>query len=138
MTVTTVANPRGRPGYEATLPRAPQSARSARNLVVIVLSVWALDDLAEDAALVVTELVANASRHTTGSRLRVSITRPSGQVVRLAVTDHSPEPPVMLRPDLLDDFGRGLTLITALTETWGATPLRRGKRVWAELRSTRA
>lgn len=138
MTVTTVANPRGRPGYEAMLPCAPQSARSARNLVTIVLSVWALDDLAEDAASVVGELVANAARHTSGSRLRVSITRPGERLVRVAVTDHSPELPVLLSPDPQDERGRGLVLVAALAETWGATPLRRGKRVWAELRSTRA
>ncbi|SEG77092.1 Histidine kinase-like ATPase domain-containing protein [Actinacidiphila yanglinensis] len=137
MTVTTVANPRGRPGYEATLPCAPQSARSARSLVVIVLSVWGLDDLAEDTAAVVSELVANAVRHTSGARLRVSITRPSGQVVRVAVTDHSPVLPEVLRPGPQDEDGRGLALVAALAETWGATPLRRGKRVWAELRGSR-
>ena len=137
MTATTVANPRGRPGYEATLPCAPQSARPARNLVVIVLSVWALDDLAEDAALVVTELVANAARHTTGSRLRVCVTRPGGHLVRVAVADHSPVPPALLCAGPRDEYGRGLTVVTALAEAWGATPLRRGKRVWAELRSTR-
>jgi two-component sensor histidine kinase len=135
MTVTTVANPRGRPGYEATLPCSPQSARSARNLVLIVLSVWGLDDLADDTALVVAELVANAARHTTGTRLRVSITRPSGSVVRVAVTDRSSELPVLLHPGAQDEDGRGLALVTALAEAWGATPLRRGKRVWAELRS---
>jgi hypothetical protein len=135
MTVTAVANPRGHPGYEATLPCTPQSARPARSLVTIVLSVWALDDLAEDTVLVVDELVANAARHTTGARLRVSITRPGGRLVRVAVTDHSPELPVLLRPDERDEHGRGLLLVTALATSWGSVPLRRGKRVWAELGS---
>ncbi|BBB01582.1 putative regulatory protein [Actinacidiphila reveromycinica] len=133
MTVTTVANPRGDPGYEATLPCVPQSARSARSLVSIVLSVWALDDLADDTTLVMDELVANAARHASGSRLRVSITRPADHLVRVAVTDHCPELPVLMRPDAQDERGRGLVLVTALAAAWGAVPLRRGKRVWAEV-----
>ena len=138
MTIATLANPRGHPGYAATVPCVKESAESARLLVRTVLSTWGLDDLAEDGALVVTELVANAVQHTDGERIRVSVNRPEPGVVRIDVADRSHGLPRLRKAGADDEGGRGLALIDALTTRWGTEPLAQGKRVWGELTSEAA
>lgn len=59
---TTRARTTGHPGYSQTLPRVPKSAASARRLVHVALAVRGMDDLAEDGALIISELVSNAVR----------------------------------------------------------------------------
>jgi len=52
------------------------------------------------------------------------------------VWDRDPSPPVPGSPGDFDESGRGLTLVTALTEMWGAYPADTtagGKVVWAEI-----
>ncbi|MGA5318923.1 hypothetical protein ACPCIU_00645 [Streptomyces seoulensis] len=57
---TTRARVTGFPGYSETLPRRPESAAVARRLVRAALAVWTLNELADNGALVVSELVSNA------------------------------------------------------------------------------
>jgi hypothetical protein len=52
------------------------------------------------------------------------------------VWDRDPNPPVLGDPGDLDEGGRGLVLVTALTTEWGAYPADAaagGKVVWAEI-----
>jgi anti-sigma regulatory factor (Ser/Thr protein kinase) len=134
-TTVTIANHRGNPGYAVTMPCAEESAKPARLLVRIVLATWGLDDLADDSALVVTELVANAAKHTDTVLVRVSINRPEPDHVRVDVADRSPMLPVLRPTGTDDEGGRGLALVDALTSRWGTETLRKGKRVWGELKS---
>jgi serine/threonine-protein kinase RsbW len=110
-----------------------QGERPVRaTLVRIVLSVWGLDDLAEDGALVVTELVANAAQHTDGELIRVSVNRPEPGLVRIDVADRSRVMPRPREAGADDEGGRGLALVDALTTRWGTEALAQGKRVWGE------
>jgi anti-sigma regulatory factor (Ser/Thr protein kinase) len=110
---------------------------------------------AEDAALVVSELVTNAVLHARTS-LDVAVVV-ADAVVRVEVTDASvlpilpPEPHATPAPitDIFDEApgsvldavidglsttGRGMELVGALTRSWGVSPhLEGGKTVWAEL-----
>ena len=54
----------GHPTYSQTFPCEPSTAEIGRDLVRAVLGVWHIDGLADRAALIVTELIANAARHT--------------------------------------------------------------------------
>ncbi len=120
---TTRARPTGHPGYSETLPREPESAAIARRLVRVALSVWGLDDLAEDGALIISELVSNAVQHARRESIQVVIDRPGSARVRLGVVDFSKVPPVRREPDPERESGRGLALVGELAETWGTEPL---------------
>ncbi|MCX2971727.1 MULTISPECIES: ATP-binding protein [Streptomyces] len=133
MTVTTTSRPTGHPGYSETLPREPESAAVARRLVRAACSAWELGGLAEDSALVVTELVANAVRHARHESIRVVVERAAQDVVRVAVADLSRERPVEREADEGDEDGRGLFLVAALAADWGTDVRRWGKVVWADL-----
>ncbi|MFH8791269.1 ATP-binding protein [Streptomyces sp. NPDC017941] len=130
---TTRTRPTGHPGYSETLPRRPESAATARHLLRTACAVWGLDDLAEDGALIVSELVANAVQHARRESIRVVIDRPEAGRVRVGVVDFSKMPPVRKAPGPDDEGGRGLALVTELAEDWGTDPLPWGKRVWPEL-----
>ncbi|MEW1548237.1 ATP-binding protein [Streptomyces tsukubensis] len=126
--------PTGHPGYSETLPRAPESAAVARRLVRTALSAWGLPSLIDDAVLVMTELVSNASRHAARPSIRVMISRPSDHSVCLGVADRSRVVPTM-RPDCGGDRGdgRGLVLVSRLTSCWGTDLHHWGKQVWGVL-----
>ncbi|WP_328683120.1 ATP-binding protein [Streptomyces sp. NBC_00343] len=114
-----------------------ESAEAARMLVKIALAAWHLEDLTDSGVLIVTELVANAVKHTNTRSIRVVISRPSERFVRIGVVDKARVIPEIVESDD-DDLlasGRGLLLIDALAERWGTDMHRWGKQVWAELLS---
>ncbi|MET9830546.1 ATP-binding protein [Streptomyces sp. NPDC006385] len=128
------------------LTGAERDCGEARDFVRRTLGDWALDHCSADALMVVTELAANAVLHAAPDSaahapargeaeiwLRLSLRRPAHLVC--AVTDPSDSPPVYPHTsDPLDENGRGLRIIDALSEHWGWTrrqPM--GKTVWAML-----
>ncbi|MFJ2955684.1 ATP-binding protein [Streptomyces sp. NPDC087270] len=133
MTVKTVARPRGHPGYSETLPCAAESAKIARRLIGAAVCAWGMEALADDGALVVTELVANAAQHTKSRLIRVVIIRPALDTVRIEVVDRSPTLPLALCPETDDLRGHGLALVDDVTKQWGTERLPWGKRVWGVL-----
>ena len=124
----------GHPAYSQTLPCTGESARRARLLVGAACAVWQLSQVADVAALVVSELLANAVRHSGGRRVRVTVSRPQRRVVRVAVADACRVLPVPRAAGEGDEGGRGLALVEAVCLRWGVEPLPCGKRVWAEVR----
>nr|WP_145488469.1 MULTISPECIES: ATP-binding protein [Streptomyces] len=130
---TTRVRPTGHPGYSETLPRDPQSAATARGLVRAAISTWGLDDLTDDAVLIVSELVANAVRHARWRSIRVMVERIAPRTVRVAVADFSHALPVPCAPKNDEEGGRGLALVLTLAANWGADERHWGKVVWAEL-----
>lgn len=123
----------GHPGYSQTLPCAAESAAEARKLVRVVLAAWGMDALADDGALVVTELVSNAARHAGSRRIRVTVSRPATDAAEIAVIDSSPRLPEARAAGPEEETGRGLALVDELTEDWGTESLPTGKRVWGLL-----
>ncbi|MEU6756925.1 ATP-binding protein [Streptomyces sp. NPDC046685] len=124
----------GDPAYSQNMPRQPESARTARHLTASALHVWGLDEAADSAAAVVTELVSNAVRHARRDTVQVKVTRAGDRLVRIAVTDFSRDLPEPRHAAMDAVTGRGLAIVAALCDgRWGADPLRWGKTVWAEL-----
>jgi serine/threonine-protein kinase RsbW len=93
---------------------------------------------ADDAALVLTELSANAIKHTAsggpGGRFVVEVERCEGYV-QVAVTDMGgTTEPTLSAADpasAADVTGRGLFLVDALAVKWGCEQKADGRRVWA-------
>ncbi|MEU6732871.1 ATP-binding protein [Streptomyces physcomitrii] len=130
---TTRARRTGHPGYSETLPRRPESAATARRLLRTACAAWGLDDVAEDGAVVVSELVANAVQHARRECIRVVVERPAERTVRVAVADLSRVRPVPRAPEDGAECGRGLFLVAMLAADWGTDERCWGKIVWADL-----
>jgi hypothetical protein len=127
------------------LSRGPQSARAARRLTRNTLRDWGLAFLAEDAETIVGEFVANAVTHATtpsepplprkqaAEALGLRLFRRTGEVI-CAVLDPSDSAPVLKAPGSVEESGRGLQMVDALSDVWGWSPVAgRGKAVWAIL-----
>ena len=96
---------------------------------------WELPgEVAENALLVVEELVANVVDHArTPFSLTVLLLSGQTAVVRIAVRDGCSRP-LNRRPfNAHAARGRGLQMIEALTSRWGCHRTPVGKTVWAEL-----
>jgi len=123
------------------LSRGPQSARAARKLTRTTLREWGLGALADDAETIVGEFVANAVTHAADGEparkpadsLGLRLVRRTGEVI-CAVLDPSDTAPVLKSPATVEEAGRGLQMVDALSDVWGWSPVAgRGKAVWAIL-----
>ncbi|MFD5788550.1 ATP-binding protein [Streptomyces sp. NPDC127037] len=125
------------PGYTETLPRVPESARLARRLVDLALTVWDMDGARDAAEVVVSELLANAVQHARRDSVRLTVTRLGETRVRVAVVDLSRTHPTRRAAVADDESGRGLDIVDALSHgQWGVDSMRWGKRVWADLEAS--
>ncbi|MEU9419119.1 ATP-binding protein [Streptomyces sp. NPDC051000] len=110
------------------------SARHMRRILRMYLASWGLAPLTHAAELALTELIANVVRHVPGRGCSVLILcRPGG--LRVEVSDGCRALPRVVRPTgaaELPEGGRGLLLIEAVTDRWGADPSPTGKTVWFE------
>jgi two-component sensor histidine kinase len=125
--------PEPMPTFTSRLRRTEESAARAREVVTELLAAWDLSPLADDAALIVTELVANAVAHGRGPSIRLTVTCPEQKLVRLAVTDNSLGKPQVTESGPHDESGRGLQIVAALSQRWGVDFRPRHKHVWAEV-----
>ncbi|MEU8434449.1 ATP-binding protein [Streptomyces sp. NPDC029216] len=96
---------------------------------------WDRTESAEDALLVVSELVTNANLHA-GGCLQLVLTRTD--VLRIEVVDGSAVPPRSdPSPRRGVPGGHGLYIIDRLCDRWGHEAHAEGKVVWAEIEGTR-
>lgn len=136
-------------GPLGALPTAP---RLARGFTDVVLSDWGLEELAESAEVVVSELTTNVVEASTGEDGHPRYD-PAGKLpllwvrllsdrsrVMIEVWDNLPEvfgAPAIRHAGWDDESGRGLEMIEALSADWGweTVPDWNGKRVWAVLQT---
>jgi len=145
-----------RAGQEAvarvSLPGTPLAPGAAREFARAALADWAelalpgaesevRDWPADDAMVVVSELVTNAVVHAGTDvelvcRLEIADDGSPGALV-VEVSDHHPARAVRdeaaERPDGTPEYGRGLRLVSTLSEAWGITYRTGVKTVWARL-----
>ncbi|XKK60784.1 ATP-binding protein [Streptomyces sp. ARC32] len=115
---------------------------SVRGIIRRQLRHWDVGELADDAALIVTELLGNAFRHGRPP-VRVSLTcyeSADRTVLWIGVSDAGPAVDIgLLRAKwrhpsgCLSTDGRGLRLVDALSRSWGDQPGVCGHTVWAKL-----
>ncbi|MEU9480012.1 ATP-binding protein [Streptomyces sp. NPDC048191] len=126
--------PRGRAtAFDASWPlqRELTSAGRARRLVTAQLDDWALDEPADTAELLVSELVTNALRHTRGP-LRLNLRLRDSRLL-CEVEDTEPAGPVRNATDADAEGGRGIELLELLADAWGSSRTATGKTMWFEL-----
>lgn len=117
------------------LPPSPGSVPVARHVTVELLRSWGAAHDLDDAALLVSELVANVVDHVvTDGSLSLELAL-AGEWLRISVADGSPVQPVVLEPDAERPRGRGMQLVGAIADRWGAEDHEGGKRIWFELRA---
>src|SRR3954447_10843904 len=115
----------------ATFPAQPQSAPAVREWASRELQNRGKGTLSPDVALLLSELVTNAMKYTQGD-IVVEIDADSQVIV--GVCDHSSQEPfVRPTPGSEDGGGRGLHLVDALAEQWGAELYQDGKCVWFQV-----
>jgi DcmR-like sensory protein len=119
-------------GTVRTFAFSREAPAAARHFSVATVREWGLADVADAAALVVTELAANAVVHA-GSGFTVTLSA-RGDVLRIAVRDGCPLPAegqAALMPLPL----HGLGAVDALAVRWGVQSLgKAGKTVWVDVR----
>ncbi|TYB98950.1 ATP-binding protein [Micromonospora sp. WP24] len=110
-----------------------RSPAAGRRLVTDCCRSWGLDAIADQASVVVSELVSNAVQHA-GSDLDLTVAHVDG-VLRLSVRDRTAHPPLTADATTVDgvlgERGRGLPIIRALAASWGFLTFADGKTVWA-------
>ncbi|MFD3618179.1 SpoIIE family protein phosphatase [Streptomyces sp. NPDC058676] len=140
------ADARQRAHAHAALPGSSLAPSAARALLRAALAEWAeralpgtehlTDLLAGDALVVVSELVTNAVVHAgTDVELDCRLEPETGALV-VEVLDHHPSraPRDAAEPSYeTPEYGRGLRLVAALSESWGITYRTGAKTVWARL-----
>jgi anti-sigma regulatory factor (Ser/Thr protein kinase) len=115
----------------------PTAVPCARLHAVHVLREWELRDLANDAEMIVSELITNAIDASTllserpPVSLRLLLT---GKSLVIEAWDHSPLDLEPREADADDECGRGLTVVAALSDRWGWERTGRNRKVvWAEI-----
>jgi hypothetical protein len=108
-----------------------EDTRAARCFALGMLEPWRDEQLAADAALVVTELATNAVLHAR-SAFSVSLAL-SGGAIRISVGDTVPLGPTGVDRQLAAAPGHGLGVVAAMATRWGVQTVPSGKAVWAEL-----
>ncbi|AZS87914.1 ATP-binding protein [Streptomyces griseoviridis] len=121
--------------FRFELAAHPASPAQARRLARARLSGWAVcEDICDTAVLVISELVTNALVHTASSSIVCELLD-GDDLVRIAVRDEgcAPGEPRPGQGRAEDEHGRGLLLIEAMCQAWGAHEHGPGLMVWAEL-----
>jgi len=113
------------------VPSLPASIASVRRFAVAACRESGLVGLCDTVALLVSEVATNALVHGNGD-VQVRVVAQGG-VLRVEVSDESPQLPVVRTAGLLEEGGRGLALVETLASSWGVRPEATGKSVWFEL-----
>jgi PAS domain S-box-containing protein len=111
------------------LPADPAVVADARKQAATQLAAWGLDEASFITGLVVSELVTNAIRHA-GGPIQLRLIR--DRTLICEVSDGSSTAPHLRRARVFDEGGRGLLLVSQLTQRWGTRQTPRGKTIWAE------
>lgn len=104
-----------------------------RHSVQTALVAWGAGEIADDMALLATELATNALKHA-GGKAAVRLRLHEGRAL-LEVDDRSERRPVPRRVGNGVEEGRGLLLVKSLAADWGWSPRSQGgKTVWASFK----
>jgi anti-sigma regulatory factor (Ser/Thr protein kinase) len=133
-----------------TYPARKESVRKARAQLFKTLCDWGFELIADDLILCLSEAVTNALLYgTPGQEVTVHV-RAMGTTVHIEVDDcdDDAEPQIQVPPEVVGEStpaladvaagGRGVLLITMLSDAWGVRWLTAGKAVWFERDASRA
>ncbi|WP_333739332.1 ATP-binding protein [Streptomyces sp. IBSBF 2806] len=118
------------------LQALPSRIGQVRRIVSAQLRYWHMDPLIDRAALGVTELLTNVHLHAQPDKTCVVEMELLLDRLTVSVRDRDPRLPVVGSVDheALATCGRGLAMVAAVSESWGARPDgESGKVVWFTL-----
>jgi anti-sigma regulatory factor (Ser/Thr protein kinase) len=132
--VNTIApiRPAVRRPLRLSLASGPAAAAEARGHVRAAIDAWGVPVDPYVAALLTSELVANAIRHEAGETVKLFVTCSCGHL-RVYVHDTSRSWPVPLDAPVDAEAGRGLMLVASLSTDWGYYRTPAGKAVYFTL-----
>lgn len=124
---------------EVLLAHVPSSVSAARHVLLADLASHGVRGRpADDAALVLSELVSNALKHAAplpSGQVRAAWSLLNGAGVRVEVTDGGGGTrPTRQHPSASSLGGRGLGIVDRLAADWGVTAVSGGTTVWALVR----
>ncbi len=122
--------------FELLAETVPASVARIRRFAVETSRSTAPAVDADTVALLVSEVATNALVHGAG-RVRVRV-RPTGGGLRVEVHDEGPTLPSRRQATPMDEGGRGIALVDALSSGWGAEATPDGKTVWFEVAAASA
>jgi CheY-like chemotaxis protein/anti-sigma regulatory factor (Ser/Thr protein kinase) len=114
--------------FEADVSTVPL----AREFVRRWLQECGIEHVFDEASLIVTELATNAVLHA-DSPYEVRLSRANG-AVRIEVADADAGTPEPQPFSAVDETGRGIVIVSAISASWGIDAQPHGKVTWAELR----
>ncbi|GAA4791207.1 ATP-binding protein [Streptomyces ziwulingensis] len=116
------------------LQALPSRIGQVRRIVSAQLRYWHLDPLIDRAALGVTELLTNVHLHARPDKTCAVEIELLPDRLTVSVRDQDPRLPVVDDAEPLATCGRGLAMVAAMSESWGARPDgASGKVVWFTL-----
>ncbi|MFC7815746.1 ATP-binding protein [Streptomyces sp. NPDC057367] len=119
------------------LQALPSRIGQVRRIVSAQLRYWHMDPLIDRAALGVTELLTNVHLHARPDKTCTVEIELLLDRLTVSVRDHDPRLPVVDDAAPLATCGRGLSMVAAMSESWGARPDgESGKVVWFTLPTT--
>ncbi|MFE7121866.1 ATP-binding protein [Streptomyces sp. NPDC057654] len=98
----------------------PAMVSMHRTACAFVFARWGLESVADNALLVVSELVTNTVVHGDGNVVSLGMTYAANKL-HIVVGDGTPARPVLQKPGPDDERGRGLILVKELADTWGTS-----------------
>ena len=116
---------------QTTLRPEPRQVAAGRRFTRDTLTAWQHTELADTACLLVSEILTNAvshARQAIGLRLHHT-----AREIIAEITDDNTQLPQRTLPAAADESGRGLTIVDALADAWGARLSGTSKIVWFTL-----
>jgi anti-sigma regulatory factor (Ser/Thr protein kinase) len=114
------------------LPATPASVPEGRAFLGKALTGWDCGRMADDARLLLSEILTNAVQHATGP-IGLHLCRTATDLT-VEISDHSPHLPQPRSATEDEESGRGLILVRALADSWGVRPTDAGKTTWFTLK----
>ncbi|MER8162468.1 ATP-binding protein, partial [Streptomyces sp. NPDC094472] len=118
------------------LPQIPEGLAFVRRHAEAILTSWSVPgEVADDALLVISELVSNALAHALPpATLRLSLNRVSeASTLGIAVVDAGPSHATMKKERPPEEHGRGMAIVDALSQNHGTHVHPGGATRWAEI-----
>jgi GAF domain-containing protein/anti-sigma regulatory factor (Ser/Thr protein kinase) len=109
--------------------REPSAVSACRRWASRKLRDWGLDSCVFSTELVVSELVTNVIRHTSGIPT-VRLMR--DRTLTVEVSDEATTSPHLRHARAQDEDGRGLLIVASLAQRWGTRYTSNGKIIWVE------